>query len=131
MKPLLARDVVLKMLPEAMTRKLHQTAEAFGLAVPTSPVGLGTAFIFVEQAERLAFNGPFSIGYDAARAVVLGHLIAHEIGHLLLGPGRHSSTGIMSFPWSQSVLRQIARAHLSFTADETELIRERLAAGLR
>ena len=127
-KPLAGSDVVLKLLPEGMAVKLKQTAETFGFAVSTSPAGLGSAFVFVKQAEQLAFHGPFPAGYDTARAVLLAHLISHEIGHLLLGPGGHSQAGIMSFPWSGKVLRRIATAHLSFTGWESEVIRKRLAA---
>lgn len=89
-KPLARTDVVLKLIAQAEARGLKQTTETFGLAVPTSPVGLGTAYLFVEQADRLALSGPFPAGYEVARTVVQGHVIAHEIGHLLLGPGNHS-----------------------------------------
>jgi hypothetical protein len=127
-KPFDHTDVVLKLIPQAKARKLKQTAEALGLAVPTPPVGLGTVYIFVEQADRLAFSGPFPVGYEVARAVVHGHVIAHEIGHLLLGPGSHSSTGIMSSSWSEGVIKRMATAHLSFTDLERSLILDRLSA---
>ena len=130
-KPLAGPEVVLKLLSHAMARKGKQPANTFGFAVPTSPAGLGSAYIFVKEAEQLAFYGPFSVGYDAARAVVLGHVIAHEIGHLLLGPGSHSRTGIMSCPWSQAELKQIATTHLSFTDGQAVAIRDRLAPGKR
>ncbi|MCP5110818.1 MAG: hypothetical protein GY953_08295, partial [bacterium] len=71
-KPQAGHELILKLLPEAMARKLKRTDETFGFAVPTSTAGLGTAFVFVKQAEQLAFYGPFPLGYDVARAVVLG-----------------------------------------------------------
>jgi hypothetical protein len=129
--PLSGPDVVLKLLSDAMARKAMQPNNTFGFAVPTSPAGLGSVSIFVKQAEQLAFSGPFSAGYDAARAVVLGHVIVHEIGHLLLGAGGHSRTGIMACPWSQAQVKQIATAHLSFTEGQAVVIRERLASGGR
>jgi hypothetical protein len=128
-KPLSGPEVVLKLLSHTMGRKTNQPATTFGFAVPTSPVGLGSVSIFVQRVEQLALSGPFSVGYDAARALVLGHVIVHEIGHLLLGPGSHSRAGIMSCPWSQAEIRQIAAAHLSFTETEALAIRERFAPG--
>jgi hypothetical protein len=98
-KPLAGPEVVLNLLSHAMAQKAHQPTNTFGFAVPTPPAGLGSVSIFVRQAEQLAFSGPFSVGYDAARAVVLGHVIVHEIGHLLLeavvirnrlAPGKHN-----------------------------------------
>jgi len=122
-------EIVLKLLSHAMAQKTNQPAHTFGFAVPTSPAGLGSVFIFAKRAEELALSGRFSVGYDGARAVVLGHVIVHEIGHLLLGPGSHSRTGIMSYPWSQTELKQMATAHLSFTDGEAAVIRQRLAPG--
>ena len=31
--------------------------------------------------------------------VILGWVMAHELGHLLLGKGAHSAVGIMHTPW--------------------------------
>jgi hypothetical protein len=126
-KPLAGPEVVLKLLSQVMARRAKGPADTFGFAVPTSPVGIGSVSIFAKRAEQLALSGPFSAGYDAARAVVLGHLIVHEIGHLLLGPGSHSRTGIMSSPWSQAQVKQIATSHLSFTEAQAQAIRDRLA----
>jgi hypothetical protein len=126
MKPPRGADVVLKLLPPSMAKKTGQTADTFGFAVPTTPVGLGAASVFVRRAEELAMSAPMSVPYDAAKAVVLGHVIAHEIGHLLLGPGKHSASGIMESPWSRAVLKRMATSHLSFTSAEVQLIRERL-----
>jgi len=44
---------------------------------------------------------------------VLGHGIAHEIGHLLLGPAR-SPRGLMSAHWTTEELRLASRNQLNF-----------------
>jgi hypothetical protein len=127
-KRLAGSEIVLKLLSDEMAQKANQPLNTFGFAVPTSPLGLGSVSILVKKAEQLAFSGPFSMGYDSARVLVLGHVIVHEIGHLLLGPKAHSLTGIMSCPWSKEQIKQIATTHLLFTEKQAVLIRDRLAA---
>jgi len=59
---------------------------------------------------------------------LLGCVIAHELGHLLLGTASHSPTGLMSAVWEDPELRQAMRHELLFTADEGERMRFRFAA---
>ncbi len=70
--------------------------------------------------------------FRAATAVpageLLGCVVAHELGHLLLGTASHSSTGLMSAVWQDPELRQVVRGNLLFTGDEGEHIRFRFAA---
>jgi hypothetical protein len=65
------------------------------------------------------------------RSVILGHVIAHEVGHLLLGTNSHSQDGIMSAEWSGSELRRLAKGALLFTASEPMRIRTELASRIR
>jgi hypothetical protein len=55
--------------------------------------------------------------------VILGHLAAHELGHLLLGAGSHSSTGIMHVPWHLKELDIIAQGLMVFRPQEAERMR--------
>ena len=50
-------------------------------------------------------------------AKVLGIVMAHEIGHLLLGFGAHSSAGIMSGRWGKFEMDLVAAGLLGFTKD--------------
>jgi hypothetical protein len=59
---------------------------------------------------------------------LLGCVVAHELGHLLLGTASHSSTGLMSAVWQDPELRQVVRGNLLFTGDEGEHLRFRFAA---
>ena len=59
---------------------------------------------------------------------LLGCVIAHELGHLLLGTASHSPTGLMSARWQDPELQQAVRGNLFFTGDEGERIRFRFAA---
>ncbi len=61
-----------------------------------------------------------------SRSRLLGYGIAHELGHLLMGAHSHSSVGIMSPRWSDSELLAIRLGSLSFTPEESALMREHL-----
>lgn len=56
-----------------------------------------------------------SDGRKVRRGVLLGNMIAHEIGHLLLGAASHSGEGIMHIPWGPRELRQADLIQLSFS----------------
>jgi hypothetical protein len=45
-------------------------------------------------------------------------VMAHEIGHLLLGRNSHSVSGIMRGTWGSAELRAIAQGALRFTRGE-------------
>ena len=53
---------------------------------------------------------------------MLGHAIAHEIGHLLLGDNSHSPGGIMGAPWSKQDLWRMSKGDLLFTHEEVTRI---------
>jgi hypothetical protein len=57
---------------------------------------------------------------------ILGAVIAHEVGHLILGANAHSSSGVMCDSWSQMEFRMIKLHLLSFTADQSRTLRDRV-----
>lgn len=69
---------------------------------------------------------------EASPARLLGHVMAHEIGHLLLGTGDHSCCGIMSPHWGPAEFLRIGMGTLLFTPEQARNIRSRLPmTGLR
>src|ERR1700690_1370350 len=54
--------------------------------------------------------------------MILGCVVAHEIGHLLLGSNRHSSEGIMQPHWQRKQVLQIMRRTLLFTTEQSRLM---------
>jgi hypothetical protein len=64
---------------------------------------------------------------------LLGHAVAHEIGHLLLGPGAHNNEGIMKAQWNEGELQQIAAAQqgLLFSKEQAKRLRICLSARLK
>lgn len=73
-----------------------------------------SAYIFYRDVQELAK------AWDASESQLLGHTLAHEIGHLLLGANSHSSEGIMRANWRRQELNTIARAHLFFTDEQSK-----------
>jgi len=59
-------------------------------------------------------------------AQLLGTVAAHELGHLLLGPHAHSRCGIMEPVWKDDALRRTSTGTFLFTAEQGELMRERI-----
>ena len=81
-------------------------------------------YVLVYYASIQAFRAATTV----PAGELLGCVVAHELGHLLLGTASHSSTGLMSAVWQDPELRQVVRGNLLFTGDEGEHIRFRFAA---
>jgi hypothetical protein len=75
------------------------------------------ASVFWHQIES------FAVAARIPSATLLGDVIAHEIGHLLLGSGAHAASGIMKANWRgpESVL--VAQGRMLF--DKSDAIRLR------
>ena len=61
------------------------------------------------------------------RAKLLGHLMAHEVGHLLLPVHSHSPTGLMRAEWSRAELELARVGRLRFTDVQAQLIRTKVS----
>ena len=53
--------------------------------------------------------------WDVDIGTLLAHVIAHEIGHLLLPHVPHSATGLMKAEWDKALVREAAAGSLTFT----------------
>ena len=76
--------------------------------------------IFFDNVQHMSEAAHVSLGD------VLGHVIAHEIGHLLLGKDAHSQTGIMRPRWSKQELKSLAMGRLLFTKEQGRWITEKV-----
>jgi hypothetical protein len=64
--------------------------------------------------------------FDAAPSAVLGGVMAHELGHLMLGAHTHSPIGIMRPRWQGEEVRQIGMETLLFTPEQARKMHARL-----
>ncbi len=62
----------------------------------------------------------------ASEGVVLACAIAHELGHLLLGPGAHSDEGVMRRVWTARDFALALRGGLYFTAPQAQRMQAEL-----
>lgn len=62
---------------------------------------------------------------------LLGCVIAHEVGHLLLGTNSHGPEGIMQGRWEEAQLRDAGKDNLHFTQPQAASMRECLVGGTK
>jgi hypothetical protein len=98
---------------------------SFGVSY-LSPEGIGCySYIFYARiAEQHRRN-------EQNAAVLLGHVMAHEIAHLLLGTNSHSPSGIMHAHWYHQELAAADKGLLLFTPDQARAMTERLRQSMK
>ena len=105
-----------------MSHSIRSVNEVFGVAF-LSAEGTGCySDVFYEQALKLHAD------WSAGLADILGGVVAHELGHLLLGSNSHGHTGIMRAHWEHEELRRLGMGNLLFTPEEAEHMREKVMA---
>ena len=92
----------------------HPGAAAY--ALPYEAVHL---VVLYDRIEKSA-DGPAQV------STLLGHVLTHEITHLLQGVGRHSQTGVMKAHWDRHDSLQMAQNPLPFAAEDVNLIQHGL-----
>jgi len=122
--------ITMHIIPRSMAVRLTPSQICLGLSVVPGGNKRGDmAYVFYHRVEELAR------GRNLSAADSLGHAMAHEIGHLLLGANSHSPSGLMRARWDRSDMLRAATGWLIFTAEEAERlraeVRERLSASWR
>jgi hypothetical protein len=114
-------DFVIRLLSASMASKTPVSNEPLGFAqhCPDSERGC-VANIFYGKVDELASLK----GGGSAR--ILGHAMAHELGHLLLGESAHSRSGVMRGVWSREDLKFMSWTELTFTPRQSGQIRDSL-----
>jgi len=112
----------LRVMPKAMLGMLGTWQDSLGFASDCDMGPYCWAAVFYNRVMSLAG------GAQAAAPALLGRVMAHEIGHLLLGENSHSPTGIMRANWSAREFRWDACSELLFTAEQSRRMKSRLAA---
>jgi hypothetical protein len=89
--------------------------EALAFALPYARAGVN--IYVLSDRVKLFFDRDPSIS-----GRILGHVLAHEIGHILSGVAAHSDKGLMRAHWSQEDFLDM-RVHLmKFTREDEQLI---------
>ncbi|MBV9937007.1 MAG: hypothetical protein JO150_00765 [Acidobacteriaceae bacterium] len=93
---------------------------ALGYALPFARRGAHVV-IFYDRVETLTQR------VNIPAYVILGHALAHEIAHVLLGSSQHATGGLIAAQWTPANWRLASAGLLAFRREEIEGIR----AGLR
>jgi len=116
--PLLRSMVTIHMLSRDMADRMQGATSVMGMATP----GARVVKVFYQRVDQMSNRRNHPTGS------LLGHVIAHEIGHLFLPRNPHVLTGIMQ---ENLDLRLAASASLSFTTGQGRAIRKNVLARLR
>jgi len=114
-------DYIVSILPNSMADKLGK-GDTFGAADGGQS---HRAAIFYERISERAG------GDTTAVDVLAGHVMAREIGSLLLGTNASSRTGIMKARWTSSDLSVLAGNEMQFTAEQARQMDTRLVQEAR
>jgi len=102
-------------------RAADDSAEILGMAFTAAGVAGNMADAYYAAIERFARR------HLAESTEVLGYVVAHEIGHLLLGPG-HCAGSIMAASWNDKTLDAVRQRWLSFNQSQRAAIHRELQA---
>jgi hypothetical protein len=109
--------LVLKILSAKTDAHMRDRGDVLGNALLA---GDGTGYY------AYAFQDHIGILEEKLGFAVLGYVLTHEVGHLLLGSNSHAVNGIMSPHWNGAELRRISEGTLVFLPSESRMLRERL-----
>ena len=108
----------LRIVPNSMISSIAVGHDYLGYSIV--PAGGAPGYIagaYFERVKELAKP----LGCKAS--LLLGYVIAHELGHLLLGAGSHARSGVMSYPVEGEHMRLAAQGRLNFNRAQAERLR--------
>ena len=119
-------DLFVSILPAAMAEKSPSPSDALGLAyMAADGENSRYAGLFFDRIQEISRT------IEVSPELVLGPVIAHEAGHLLLGSNSHSSQGIMQGLWDGDELLTMARCVVGFTDTQSRQLRRSVAERMR
>jgi hypothetical protein len=111
--------VGLRLLSRSSNPSKDFSDEMFGFAT-----GSDLASVFYQRVVDLAWG----VDKDGNEIPwILGDVIAHELGHLLLGTNSHSPAGIMCANWNEDYLRLALRGRQLFSQEQSASMRATIA----
>ena len=119
------RPVVLRVFSGRPPAELASSLHASGRAHLDGNGNGYLADVYVAGANVLAEASP------SQRASILGHLIAHELGHIFLASSEHARSGIMRPKWNKADLRLAISGGLLFNAQQAKRIASNLKSRAR
>jgi hypothetical protein len=111
-------QISLLVVSEQTARRLQEHSDAFGMALlPNGPFG-SRGYVFYGRIQTKCGEK-----HEINEGFLLGAVMAHEIGHLLLGPNSHSRGGIMKPDLDRNDVPGIMLSVLKFDRRQSEALR--------
>jgi hypothetical protein len=107
------RDIAVAIRPTAPPGPPYSV---MGMALPLATAGLNVQV----YNDRIA---DVAVSRGTPHSYILGHAIAHEIGHVLLRSGQHDLSGLMAGVWTYREYDHMATGSLFFTSDQANRMR--------
>ncbi len=123
-QPLSASDIQLRIIRQEMAQKVSSSEQCLGFAWLFEG-GAGIGAVFHHRVEEMQDR---NVSFPAP---LLGGVMAHEIGHLLLKDLGHGATGIMKAAWREREMKSLATGRLLFTDKEALRIQAEIRSRLR
>jgi hypothetical protein len=101
-------EIRVRLLAPNGNHAFHATVFGFAVAPTFASVYYDSALLLIQTESDSESYLP----------VVLGGLISHEIGHLLLGENQHTASGIMQASWDIRQIQQLMKGALEFTPQQ-------------
>ena len=112
-------DLRLNLLPQSMSDRFELGADKFGVALENAE---GVAWIFCDLVKDAAAKNQLT------RSVLLGTVMSHELGHLLLSTNSHAPFGLMKAKWSSKELLAVEHNAMYFSSSESKRIQQAVIA---
>jgi hypothetical protein len=112
-RPITPLHLQVRILDTAMAKRAGTSRHSLGYAVISGGFD-SIAAVFFHRAVDLEAGNP------ACRPSILGAMLAHEIGHLLLGEVKHSRTSLMRASWDDKDLKAANQGRLLFTPEQSQ-----------
>ncbi len=112
-------------------REAEALAIRLEAGIPTGPHADALAFANPERGGVMihVFYSKVSAAYRPDLVhVMLGYVLAHEMGHVLQGMSRHSEDGVMKASWTPDDCSEMASGRLAFAPVDAMIMLRRLAA---
>jgi hypothetical protein len=117
----------LKLLTSEKFGRLGLPSDAMGLAPGSGPdrqvVYISYSRVETLYSEEMDAQLCGRLNQIASDGQILGHVIAHELGHILLNQTVHSPEGIMRGVWNFIDLKNVSYGDLLFSPEQGKILR--------
>jgi hypothetical protein len=103
-----------------ISHSLNLSTDIFGVAFLDSDGTGAYCDVFLDRIEALRDS------HRTSEARILGIVMAHEMGHLLLGSNSHYRFGLMRARWLEDEFGKPLAGALAFTSDQSKRMRAKL-----